>query len=453
MRSDNLIKNNNNVTYKDYLILTFPLVLTSLTIPLLGAVDTALIGHLNNANYLAGVAISVVIFSTLYWLFGFLRVATTGFIVQTLGHPLKLHQELWRPLILALFLGITFILLQQPIFEIAMTFYQPTALVRESAYHYYHILIWGAPLTLVNYVLLGYLIGRTKTKIILSIQVIVNLINLVFVFTFVLYFNFEVKGAACATLLSLICSLLLSINAVKQDLPKVPIKNIITGLFSWQVVRKLSLVNGDLIIRTICLLWVTNSFIASGSHLGTNILAANSILFQIHYVMAYIYDGFANSASVYSGRAQGEHNLNLYKKVLSFALLSCVGVSLILTLIWAGLDSVIITLFTRQPELIALCHEYGFWLLFFPVIGCAGIVYYGIFTGSTNTTPVRNSMLLALITWYIGWYYFIPRYHNQGLWFTYILYCAARSFFLMIYIPSAKKQVTCEPNPKAKRHW
>lgn len=441
MRKAKIVICRHRVSYKGYLILVFPLALSTLTVPLLGAVDTALIGHLNDPSFIAGVAISVVIFNTIYWLFGFLRVSTTGFVAQALCDCKRLHEELWRPMILAVITGVLFVILQSPIFEAAMKFYNPSARVKHSAEQYYRILIWGAPLMLINYVLLGYLMGRAKAKAILLIQVLVNLLNIILAFCFVLGVGLGVKGVASATLIAQSTSVLLSAYAVNKNLPKINSGITLSQLFSWKELKKMIFVNGDLMIRTLCLLLVTNQFIASGSHLGTDILAANSVLFQIHYIMAYIFDGFANAASIYSGRAQGEKNLCLYKDILRYAFISCLAASFILTAIWFVADDSIIALFTTQTTIVVLCHQYGFWLLAFPILGSAGLVYYGIFAGSSNTAPIRNSMLLSLGTWYLSWYYLLPYLGNNGLWLSYILFCIGRSLFLIIYIPSAKKRV------------
>lgn len=441
MRKTKTVICQHRVSYKEYLILVFPLALSTLTVPLLGAVDTALIEHLNNPSLIAGVAISVVIFNTIYWLFGFLRVSTTGFIAQALCDPKRLHAELWRPMFLAIFIGLIFIIFQTPIFHAAMTFYKPTPAVQYSAEQYYRILIWGAPLMLINYVLLGYLMGRAKAKAILLIQVVVNLLNMVLAFCFVLGFELGVRGAAYATLIAQFSAVLLGVYAVNKYLPKTQSTLTLPALFSGKEIKKMLFVNGDLMIRTLCLLLVTNQFIASGSHIGTDVLAANSVLFQIYYIMAYIYDGFANAASIYSGRAQGEKNLCLYKDILRYAFISCLIVSFILTAIWSIADDFIIRLFTTQFTIVALCHQYGFWLLVFPFLGCAGLIYYGIFAGSGNTGPIRNSMLLSLATWYLSWYYFLPYYGNNGLWLSYILFCVGRSLFLIVYIPQAIKRI------------
>lgn len=432
---------HEHLSYPHYLALVFPFIISTMTTPLLGAVDTALVGHLPDAAYIGGVAIGAVIFNTLYWLFGFLRVSTTGFTAQALNNNDKLLTALLRPLVIALLLGLLFVVLQKPIFNGAIRLLEPAHDVQYYASQYFYILIWGAPFTLINYVCLGWLMGHKKVKAVLINQISVNLLNIFLAVLFVYFLKWRIIGLAFATLIAQIMGTIFGFVLIKRSLIITPYAIRISEIITPKALKKVMLVNSDLIIRTLCLLIVTNHFISIGSSFGTDVLAANAILFQIHYLIAYLFDGFANASSVYSGRAKGHHDTSLYQHVLCYTTVSTLWSSLLLALLWWLYHLPLITLFTEQAEVIALCLQYQIWITLFPIVGSCGIIFYGIFSGLTYTSPIRNSMLLALFAWFIAWYIFIPAYGNHGLWISYLIFSMGRSLFLLPCLVLTKKQL------------
>ncbi|KAA8999397.1 MATE family efflux transporter [Affinibrenneria salicis] len=430
------------LSYGSYLALVVPFVISTMTTPLLGAVDTALVGHLPDPACIAGVAVGAVIFSTIYWLFGFLRVSTTGYTAQALDDDALLTSALLRPLAIALFIGLTFVALQKPLFSMAMRLLQPEASVQGYAGEYFFILIWGAPFTLINYVCLGWLMGRLRTRAVLFNQIAINVINIVLALIFVRVLGWGVPGIASATLLAQIVGTLLGYVLIHRQL--VPDRRAMApgSLLSLRELKSIMLVNGDLMLRTVCLLIVTNHFIATGASLGTETLAANAVLFQIHYLIAYLFDGFANAASVFSGKARGAKDDGLYRQTLRHAALSSLWLALALALLWWWSGPTLIGLFTHQPALIALCLQYSAWLMLYPLCGAAGIIFYGVFTGITYTAPVRDSMILALLAWLAAWYFLVPHYGNHGLWMAYLAFSLGRSAFLLLWLPAARARVT-----------
>lgn len=432
---------NHHYQFKDYLKLVIPFILSTITTPLLGVVDTALVGHLPNPAFIAGIAIGTVIFNTIYWLFGFLRVSTTGFAAQALDDCLLLRSSLIKPLFIAIFLGLIFIIFQKLIFCASMYIIQPSQDVQHYADLYFSILIFGAPFVLINYVLVGWLMGISKVKAVLFLQVFINLLNIIMAMLFVWWMHWGIQGVAFATLIAQICCTLVGIWFIYRYLPNTKQKIDIKSILSWQSLKGVILVNTNLMIRTICLLTVTNHFISIGSTFNTEILAANAVLFQIHYMMAYLFDGFANASSVFSGRAKGTKNIQLYNQTLRWSLQACIICPIILIAIWLAFDTAIIKLLTNQTEIITLSLQYQSWLMIFPIVAAGGLIYYGVFSGISYTTSIRDSMLLALLVWFIAQYFAVPVFGNNGLWFSYILFSLGRTLFLVIWIKQSKRYV------------
>lgn len=431
------------MNHRSYLALAIPLTISTITTPLLGAVDTAVVGQLPDPAYLGGVAIGTVVFNTLYWLFGFLRVSTSGFAAQALGSNDEREGKFAfiRPFILALVVGISFILLQGPIERVALSLMDPDADVRVFAAEYLGIRIWGIPFTLMNYVILGWLMGMAKIKVSLLLQVLMNLMNILLALVFVHVFAMGVSGVAIATLLSEVTAFFVGLfiiwNAFQHRLEMPSLKEMVHA----SSIKKMMSVNRDLFIRTLCLLTVFNIFTAKGASYGTEVLAANAVLIQIHYMMAYFFDGLANASSILVGKAVGSGDKHLYKKTLFLSLQWGVITSLLLAAGYYLFGDSLLPLFTRIPGVIERAQAYGFWLILFPITASVGIVFYGVFTGATEAAPVRNSMIYSLIAFFGTLYYFVPMYQNHGVWLAFTVFSLGRSVFLALYIPQLSKKI------------
>lgn len=205
--------NNNNITHKMFLSLMIPFILSTITQPLLGAADIAVVGKLNNVNYISGVSIGTLIFNTIYWIFGFLRVSTTAFSAQSSHYSDKkrVSDIFFRPIMIALFISLIMVIFQNIIFESSMKFIKPELEIEKAAITYFKILIWGAPFVLTNYVLLGWLMGLGNIKASMTMQISGNLLNIILDIIFVTVFNFKVEGIAYATLISQIFSTFLGV--------------------------------------------------------------------------------------------------------------------------------------------------------------------------------------------------------------------------------------------------
>ena len=420
------------VTYKKFLRLAIPFTLSTVTQPLLGAVDTAVVGRLDSPAFIGGVAIGTVIFNTLYWLFGFLRVATSGFAAQSLGSRQSgdIVYAWLRPLVIAMGIGVLFVACQHLIIRCAMGLYDPDPGVAGHAVSYFNILIWGAPQVLVGYVNLGWLMGRGHVREVLVLQVGTNVMNILLDILFVTGLHFGVKGVAAATLVSQSAGLLLGLYLVVRRLPLSRIRAHLKGVFEAGPMKKLAMVNSDLFVRTACLLTMTNLFIARGSSMGADILAANAILFQIQYLIAYLFDGLANAASVFSGRFAGAGDSEGFVKTRAIADVSmvCLGLVLVAGLVFLGHP--FLRLFTDLEPVLAICRAYFFYLILFVIAMAPGLVYSGFYIGATCSAPIRNSLVLALAVFIPAELVLVPAFGNHGLWTAFICFCCMRSLVL-----------------------
>jgi len=431
--------NNSNITHKMFLSLMIPFILSTITQPLLGAADIAVVGKLNNVNYISGVSIGTLIFNTIYWIFGFLRVSTTAFSAQSSHYSDKkrVSDIFFRPIMIALFISLIMVIFQNIIFESSMKFIKPELEIEKAAITYFKILIWGAPFVLTNYVLLGWLMGLGNIKASMTMQISGNLLNIILDIIFVTVFNFKVEGVAYATLISQIFSTFLGVYFIFPytyhkyiDLKSIINKKELISIFC---------VNRDLMVRTICLVSHNNLFTMASSNLGGDILATNAILFQIMSIISYAFDGIANTASVFAGRARGQKdNLlmkNCWKKTFYWGVIFVI----LTTVIYLIFSDSIIRIFTKLPNIILLAKEYSKWILLYPSIAFLGLTFYGVFTGSAKTFPIMTSTIIAFILFFISWKYLIPLYENNGVWISLLVFYFGRGVFL---IPQLKKTLS-----------
>ena len=431
--------NNNNITHKMFLSLMIPFILSTITQPLLGAADIAVVGKLNNVNYISGVSIGTLIFNTIYWIFGFLRVSTTAFSAQSSHYSDKkrVSDIFFRPIMIALFISLIMVIFQNIIFESSMKFIKPELEIEKAAITYFKILIWGAPFVLTNYVLLGWLMGLGNIKASMTMQISGNLLNIILDIIFVTVFNFKVEGVAYATLISQVFSTFLGVYFIFPytyhkyiDLKSIINKKELISIFC---------VNRDLMVRTICLVSHNNLFTMASSNLGGDILATNAILFQIMSIISYAFDGIANTASVFAGRARGQKdNLlmkNCWKKTFYWGVIFVI----LTTVIYLIFSDSIIRIFTKLPNIILLAKEYSKWILLYPSIAFLGLTFYGVFTGSAKTFPIMTSTIIAFILFFISWKYLIPLYENNGVWISLLVFYFGRGVFL---IPQLKKTLS-----------
>lgn len=429
-------------SHREYLVLAIPLIISGISTPILGAVDTAVIGRVSDPASIGGVAIGAVIFNTMYWLLGFLRVSTSGFTAQAEGanNQNEIILSFLRPMILAILFGLLFIILQSPILSIALTVIGGSEAVSSFAADYFSIRIWGAPFILLSYVIIGWLVGMGNVRLALVTQIWMNVLNIILDLVFVLGLGMGVKGVAYATLIAEVSAVVLGAWFLyvlnKEKLAGIKF----SMLLATEPLLKMMKMNRDLFLRTVCLLTMTVIFVAIGASMGEVTLAANAILLQIHYIIAYLFGGFANASSILVGRAVGGANLMLYKRAFTLSAQWGLGSAIFLSLIVLIFGESIISLFTTIPDVITVSEDLLVWMVLFPLFGFWGLQLEGIFSGATEATSIRNSIALALIIFFIMLWLFVPLYQNHGLWIAFVVFSLSRSFFLWLFVPKLTRE-------------
>ncbi|MDL2226205.1 MATE family efflux transporter [Deltaproteobacteria bacterium OttesenSCG-928-M10] len=432
----------SRLSNKQYLGVVLPFMFSTMTQPLMGAVNTAVMGQLPDPAYIAGVSLGAILFNTIYWLFGFLRVGTSGYAAQALGTGTWEDRVMsfCRPMVLAAVLSLLIIILQKPILQAFLGLVAPAPDVAGFTAHYYYILVWGAPFTLFNYVSLGWLMGQAKIKATLIMQVSSNVLNMVLCVLFVNGFGYDVAGVAVAALIAQGYGCLVGLILMNRhggfrwwEVPP-------GILFKWRAFWSLMKTSGNLMFRTACLVTVNNLFAASGASFGTETLAANAVLLQIQYMLSYLIDGMGNSASLFVGRAVGRRDQELFEgiRIMSFKWLLVLAVFLSAGY---GLGSDrLIAIFTDNPSVLALTDQYKAYVMIYPFCAGAGLVLYGMYTGATYTAPVRNMVILALTAFVVCRQLLTPVWGNHGLWLAYLAFYSTQSVFLCVFFRQLRRR-------------
>ncbi len=432
-----------SLTPRRYLAICFPLILAALSTPLLGAVDTAVVGRLPDPVYIGGVAVASMTFNTLYWLLGFLRMSTSGFTAQAFGSrdQSEMMMTLARPVFLAILFGLLFIIFQTPIKEAALQLIQPSLAVGQQATLYFDIRIWGAPFVLMNYAILGWMIGASNIRLALFIQVFMNLLNVCLSLLFVLGLGMGVEGVAGASLIAEITTLCLGFIMVYRCTPTSIRRIEWRRLMDRAPIVRMAKMNRDLLIRTLCILAMYLLFTSYGARMGETSLAANAILLQIHLLMACVFDGMGNANSVLVGRSIGEQNPRMYNNTIKSSAIFSSVTSASLGILFFLFNDSILSLFTAIPEVIFEASQYKLWLSLFPVIACYGLSLNGVFSGATHAAPLRESLIIALILYMAANWALIPAWGNHGLWAAFTLFYLFRSLYLWLSLPGLQKMV------------
>jgi MATE family multidrug resistance protein len=424
-----------------------PIMIANLSTPLLGAVDTAVVGHLPDPAYIGGVALGSMIFSFLFWGFGFLRMGTTGFSAQAFGSgdATELRATLARPLLLALGLGVVLILLRAPIEGAALSLVEASAEVEGLAAAYTGIRIWSAPAALVNYALLGWLLGTQRARAALALQVALNGINIVLDLIFVVGLGWGVEGVAAASVLAEVLAALGGLVLVRRALGATE------GAWTWaRIVRRdrliaLMRVNADILVRTLALVAAFAYFTARGAAMGDVTLAANAILMQLQTFMAYGLDGFSHAAEILAGGALGARDRTAFRQAVRVSGAWALAMALALAVLLWVFGPFLVGLFTNLGEVQAAAVDYLPWLVASPIVSVWGFLLDGIFIGTTRTAEMRNGMIVSLAAFLLGCWLLIPALGNHGLWLALMVFMTARGLTLGLCYPRLERSVAGAP--------
>lgn len=418
---------------KEILRLAIPNIISNISVPLLGIVDLALMGHLESELYINAIAIGGVIFSFIYLSFGFLRMGTTGFTAQAYGQNNEKESLLIfsRSLLLALAIAALLILFKDLIIYIGLLLLNSSQEVSVYASQYYNIRIFAAPATLGLYAITGWFIGRQDTKTPLFLALLVNLANLGFNLIFIKIFHLKSDGVAWGTLLAqylgFSTGLFLIFYKHRAKL----------NTWNWQeMLQKKALksyfdVNLDIFIRTIILIASLSFFTSASARISDKILAINTLLFQFFLFFSYFIDGFANAAEALVGKYIGNKNPEIVRKVIKQLLLWGVYFSIPFSLIFFFFGKNIMFLLTDIPHLINDSQPYFIWVALIPILSFAAFIYDGIYIGATQAKAMRNSMFIASLIIYIPLFYLLKTpLGNHGLWIAFLAFLATRALLL-----------------------
>lgn len=406
------------ITHARVARIAVPVVLSNATVPLLGAVDTAVIGQLGQAAPLGAVGMGAVVLATLYWAFGFLRMSTSGLAAQAEGarDAAERSAVLLRALVVALLAGAALILLQAPLFAAAFAIAPASAEVEGLAKTYLAIRIWGAPATIALYALTGWLIGVERTKGVLILQLWQNGLNIVLALWVVLHMGWGIEGVAVATLIAEMTGLLLALWLARDALAPAVLRAGMARLSDRAALSRMFTASRDIMGRTILLQLSFTSFVFLGARFGDVTLAANQVLMQFLEITAYALDGFAIAAETLVGQAIGARAMTDVRRAGRIAMQWGFGGAAILALIYAAVGGAIIDLMTTAPEVRLDARHFLPWLALAPLIGVASWIFDGIFIGALQTRAMLRTMALSVAVYAAALAVLIPLLGNHGLW-------------------------------------
>ena len=415
------------------LFLAFPLILANITTPLLGLVDTAILGHMDETHYLAGASIGTLILTQLYWICGFLKMSITGLSAQAGRSSADIQDQQRRTKVLVqgvtfgLVLGVLFVSLQSHILSAGLYFAQSSPLLSESTQAYFSVRIWGAPAALANMALVGWLIGQQKTKSVLLLQVAVNLINIVFSLLFVFVFDWGVQGVAGATVVAEYSLLALSLLLAKG---LVNVRLFDAAWLKWLALKPLLSLNSDILFRNLAL-QLTLAFITfKGASMGAQVAATNAILMQFFALIALGLDGVANAVEALVGEQKGKKNAAALALNVKVGLLWSVIFAFIYALVFWQFGEQIIHLLTDQPALQESAIGYLGLMMILPVVAHWCFLFDGVFVGLSKGKAMRDSMALSAAFGFFLVWWFVSELGNMGLWIALLSFLACRGAIL-----------------------
>ena len=419
---------------RDVWRIAVPMILSNLSVPLLGMVDTGVVGHLDNAVYLGAVAIGGTIFSFLYTGVNFLRMGTTGIAAQRFGADDfdGLRVSLGQALVVAQLIALTAILLQWPISQFAMYLLGAEAALREHALEYFSIRIWSAPGTLANYVMIGWFLGLQNARVPLVVFLTINLTNIALDLLFVIVLGMKVDGVALASVIAEYAGLAVALYFAARELRRHSGHWPMEKFVSFREYAAFFSINANLFIRTMALIFTIAFVTAQGARMGGLILAANAILMQLQNLTAFGLDGLAHAAEALVGKAVGRRRRDVLeqsvKLCLRWSLVFAIGFSAAYFLVGPQ----IVYILTDLPEVRETTLRYLPWMIVSPLVSVWSFLYDGVYVGATRAREMRNIMVFSAFAVFIPAWYVLQPLGNDGLWLAFLLFLASRGIGMHI---------------------
>ena len=428
--------------------LSGPTILSNLTVPLLGAVDTAVMGHLPDAAYVGAVAVGAMIFSFVYWGFGFLNMGTVGFAAQTKGSgdTDEIRAVLARALLVGLGLAAVILVLQFPVRLGALAIIDAEPQVEQLAAAYFDVRVWGAPATLANYGILGWLLGMQYVRTALIVQVLINGLNVVLDLWFVLDLGWGVEGVALATAIAQYAGAFLGLFLVLRHLAAIGGRWNRTRILEPAALSATFRVNRDIFLRTLAMIFAWSLLTWTGARLGTTVLAANAILMNFQLFLAHGLDGFAHATSALVGEAVGARDRRALRRCVVASTVMATVVAAGYTLIYAAAGPAIIRMFTTIAELRTFSSEYLIWMVASPLLSVWAYQLDGIFIGATRSADMRNAMVISVAIYVAAMATLTGTLGNHGLWLSVMIFMVVRALTLAVRYPNIKKTAVADTN-------
>lgn len=413
---------------KQILHIAIPSIVSNITVPLLGLVDVTIVGHLGSASYIGAIAVGGMLFSMIYWIFGFLRMGTGGLTAQAYGsHNLKeATRILQRSIAVSMLLALALLILQYPIRVIAFLIIDASPDVRQLAASYFHICIWGAPATLGLYGFTGWFIGMQNSRFPMFIAITQNIVNIAASLFFVFALGMKVEGVALGTLIAqyagLLMAYLLWLRYYRPLRRYVDRKHI----FERNAMVRFFQVNRDIFLRTLCLVAVTVFFTSTGAAYGDVTLAVNTLLMQLFTLFSYIMDGFAYAGEALTGKNIGANNRTALRLTVRNLFGWGLALALAFTLLYGIGGKGFLRLLTNDETVILASSAYFYWVLAIPLTGFSAFLLDGICIGATATRLMLRAMIVASAGFFLAYYGFQSSLGNHALWMAFILYLLLR---------------------------
>ena len=406
--------------------IALPAIVTNITVPLLGLVDTAIVGHMGSAAYIGAVAVGSMIFNLVYWVFGFLRMGTSGMTAQARGR--RDFSEVTRLLVrsgwVSLSIALLIVVLQWPVREGMLWFIGPSDDVRPLAVTYFNIVVWGAPAMLGLYSLSGWFIGMQNTRIPMFVSIMQNVVNILASLTFVYGMGMKVEGVALGTVVAQYSGCLVAL------------------WFLWRYYRKVLRLRGqsshlsplisyfssnrDIFLRTLCLVAVNLYFTSAGARQGATILAVNTLLMQLYLLFSYILDGFAFAGEALGGKYWGAKDMDAYNDVVRRLFGWGALMTILFTVVYVIGGTPFLRLLTDEPQVVEASQTYVWWAYLIPAAGVAAFIWDGLFIGTTQTRGMLISSAIAALVFFGTATIATSFMGNHGLWLSMILYLLTR---------------------------
>ena len=441
------MQNSDFITYRYLLEKAWPIILANAAVPLLGLVDTAVIGNVGTVTDLGAIAFGALIFSFVYWSFGFLRMGTTGSVAQALGalDQTEIRAVLGRALILAVALGLMLIMMQWGIRLVALALLDGSAAVEDVTAQYFNIRIWGAPATLATFALMGVLIGLGNSRQLLLVQLFLNGLNISLDIYFAGVLDWGVEGIALGTIIAEWSTVIFAVWLIMGELnsrrelgsefwPR-------SRLLDSAALKKMLAANRDIMIRTLLLVFSFGFFINQSAQFGDVVLAANHILLQLISFAAFFLDGYAFVVESLVGSSLGAKRRESFDIAVKRSSILALVTAAVLALLLLLFGSPAVVVLTDIEPVQAAAQGSLFLAAIYIFLSFAAFQLDGIFIGASFTRQMRNAAILSIAVFLLAWWMLMDRFGVNGLWWAMIIYVSARAYALLLFYPALRKSI------------